>query len=809
MKLDRWSSLDCRLFTNMLFPSTDGCVHRGQCPRLGWKPKFSITGNQVNAIHRSIDSSMSRDPETTLIASHTSSIEIIDRYLEDCLERLLPNCPVTSLADLRDYLPIHVSETHRRLLLCEMIKLDMAIAYENGDVRVIDDYVRCLRPPLSLDTVPLDLVLEERQILGGDPAFVVPPTSDRFPHLAASDAGVPNAVQKVQSQARLGKPPELTTGEVVDDFRLVRELGRGAFAHVYLAHQESMQRLVALKVSHGTGGESQTLARLDHPNIVRVFDQRESSDPACHLLYMQYVPGGTLADSVKSIRKRVEDGAARHELSGQALLASVDENLLDAQQIVPERSPIRDWLMQASWSSVVAWVGLQLARSLDTAHEQGVLHRDVKPANVLLSSEGIPKLADFNVSFAEELSDTGGASNFGGSVAYMSPEHLRAVDPADAVDADQVDSRSDLYSLGVLLWELWQGGRPFRVPRESASWTEVLHQQSESRCADLVPPIRTGDASEGVLESALRRTLMSDPSLRPSRGNELAAKLQLALHPEVAEIFDPPASSWKSRCLAWSPRLVAAVVILTPNFCAGVFNYFYNRIQIIDEYQKIDQSFESVFKTIALVVNLIAFPAGAAMMLYFTQPIVEAMKRVRRGETVPLSDLDHVIELPRNAAVIGGLLWVIAGAIYPISLMTAFPSFDRTEAIHFYMSLLVCGGVAAVYPFFGMMLLVTKVYYVRFQRDQLRDPEFDRRSVSIRRLCSFFLIAAAVIPLVGLTLLLSRDVTAKAVMLTAVIASVVGLTAAFVAYDKIVTDWRKMTIALGKRSGPILPGDLG
>ena len=84
--------------------------------------------------------------------------------------------------------------------------------------------------------------------------------------------------------------------------------------------------------------------------------------------------------------------------NGEALLKSVDRQLLRAAQAVPDRSSIRDWLAGASWPTIVAWIGVQLAEALEEAHRQGVLHRDVKPANVLLSGEGIPKLADFNVS---------------------------------------------------------------------------------------------------------------------------------------------------------------------------------------------------------------------------------------------------------------------------------------------------------------------------------------------------------------------------------------------------------------------------
>ena len=92
-------------------------------------------------------------------------------------------------------------------------------------------------------------------------------------------------------------PPEaLAVGATLDDFLLMDRLGQGAFATVYLAHQQSMRRTVALKVSESEDAEAQTLAQLDHPNIVRVYDQRNLPQRGVHLVWMEYLPGGTLEE---------------------------------------------------------------------------------------------------------------------------------------------------------------------------------------------------------------------------------------------------------------------------------------------------------------------------------------------------------------------------------------------------------------------------------------------------------------------------------------------------------------------------------
>src|SRR6202035_5658991 len=95
---------------------------------------------------------------------------------------------------------------------------------------------------------------------------------------------------------------QVEVGDRLDDFYLLTRLGSGAFATVFLARQQSMQRLVALKVSASRGAEPQTLAQLDHPSIVRVFDQRQLPEAGLSLMYMQYVAGGTLQQVIARLQ---------------------------------------------------------------------------------------------------------------------------------------------------------------------------------------------------------------------------------------------------------------------------------------------------------------------------------------------------------------------------------------------------------------------------------------------------------------------------------------------------------------------------
>ena len=185
---------------------------------------------------------------------------------------------------------------------------------------------------------------------------------------------------RMASTMLLARPreAELDVGQQIDDFDLLVRLGKGSFGSVFLARQVSMQRLVALKITRDRGVEPQTLAQLDHPHIVRVYDQRHLPERRLQLMYMQHVPGGTLQDVLETVQEQ-----SPTERSGKSLLKSVDQSLEKHGQS-PVDSSTRQKLTAFTWPEAVCWLGARLAEALDYAHGRGVLHRDVKPANVLV-----------------------------------------------------------------------------------------------------------------------------------------------------------------------------------------------------------------------------------------------------------------------------------------------------------------------------------------------------------------------------------------------------------------------------------------
>ena len=267
-------------------------------------------------------------------------------------------------------------------------------------------------------------------------------------------------------------------------YRLQQPLGRGGMAEVWCARDERLERPVAVKFLasqfHGDPeflvrffNEAQLVARLSHPNVTDVLDFGEFEERP--YLVMEYVGGGALSD-----------------LTGEPML--------------PERAA--EVVSQAAWGA-------------GAAHTAGMVHRDIKPANILLTEDGHAKLADFGIALArdaEQLTATGQAI---GSPHYVSPEQAAG---------RGCTSRSDVYSLGVVLYELITGKPPFDADNVTA--IAIAHVESPP-----VPPSRHIPDLDPDLEAIVMRCLQKDPDERFEDGRALGAALEA---PAAAAAFLPP-----------------------------------------------------------------------------------------------------------------------------------------------------------------------------------------------------------------------------------------------------------------------------
>ena len=187
---------------------------------------------------------------------------------------------------------------------------------------------------------------------------------------------------------------DIKPGTRIDDFEIINLLGRGAFGAVYLARQISLERQVALKITRdGKGGEGRKMARLEHENIVQVFSET-AFDSRTRLLCMQYVSGSTLQAVLDELAEYLPA-----ERSGQKLLDALDRLVQRPAEFDPAAMRNRELLAGLDWVETVCWIGARLAEALDYAHSHGVIHRDIKPGNIMLNQYGRPLLVDFNLAF--------------------------------------------------------------------------------------------------------------------------------------------------------------------------------------------------------------------------------------------------------------------------------------------------------------------------------------------------------------------------------------------------------------------------
>ncbi|MGA8215843.1 MAG: serine/threonine-protein kinase [Candidatus Sulfotelmatobacter sp.] len=267
---------------------------------------------------------------------------------------------------------------------------------------------------------------------------------------------------------------------ILGRYELMTELGRGAMGIVYKAYDPKINRLVAIKTISLVAAESteeqacrarffreaEAAGRLSHPRIVAIFDIGENPDTLSPYIVMEYVAGRSL------------------------------EEILSTENA---RLPVHTTLQLIQ----------EVAEALDYAHLQGVVHRDVKPSNIIVGEDGHAKIADFGIAQLN-VSDSGRPGLTWGTPAYMSPEQFTG---------ESVDGRSDLFSLGVILYRMLTGHRPFQG---NSALTVALRVQKHQP----VPATVFNTELSPELDCVVARAIAKNPAERYQTGMEMVFDLQ-------------------------------------------------------------------------------------------------------------------------------------------------------------------------------------------------------------------------------------------------------------------------------------------
>ncbi len=541
------------------------------------------------------------------------------------------------------------------------------------------------------------------------------------------------------------EPPDLLglplPGQKLGDFELISVLGTGAFARVYLARQVSLGRQVALKVSRNRGQEARTLAQLEHDHIVHIFSEVVESERDLRLLCMQYVPGTTLEKVLEALAPRGSGG-----WDGRAFLEAVDAL---SRQVAPlDLAALRDRELLADSDNVEAgcWLGARLAEALAHAHALGVLHRDVKPANVLVNRYGRPLLADFNV--ASRPRDEEGP--MGGTLAYMAPEHLDAMRPDAEVHPEAVDARADVYSLGVVLFQLFAG----RLPFDPSAGGRTLAAMAEERRAG-APRLGAFVNVPPVLERVVARCLAPSPADRFAGAAELAEALESARQLRRAERELPPGSAVTRLTLRY-PFGMAALLILFPHFLGSVVNVSYNFLLIVDH---LTDPQKPAFATVCLAYNALFYPLCISLFFRQMLSVFRAWRRLAGPGAASAEEVAQArrraLRLPRWGLALSCLGWLPGGLLFPLGLSALAGRVSGAVYVHFLVSFTISGLIALTYSVLAIEFVALRVLYPRLWAGERAPRQVARAELAGTegrlRLLQFL---AVLIPLAGAGLML-------------------------------------------------------
>lgn len=525
-------------------------------------------------------------------------------------------------------------------------------------------------------------------------------TSEKFLTKSAAD----KALSAIQGSERRR---EFEAGERIDQFKILSRLGQGGTATVYLAEDLSLGRRVALKVKALHGQEAQTMATLEHDNIVRVFSENIDTHRGMRIICMQHIAGPTLQAFISRSKDRSVE-------TGKDFL-----NCIDAlSNAPPSRNPFdinrREFVENCDPIELVCWFGATLAEALAFAHDRNILHLDIKPANILIDQYGRPFLADFSISKNCTLD----IKDFGGTQGYMSPEHLLAFQTGKQEYLEAITAQADIFAIGVVLKELLS-----------------------AVCA------HCNEQSKTHLEYLLDQCTQSDVTRRPTSAAALSRSFQ-----NVFELRRSEKQLPKLRGLFLlarrHPVISILVVTLAPQVFGSLVNIVYNFAAILENFSAADRV---LFQKVTLIYNIIVYPTCIALYVYSLWPL-----RKKNLSRPSAQVRKKVLNIPLLISFVTSLGWLPGGILFPYFIHTLGAGLPRSTFIHFAASFALSWIVALSYSAVFAQAICVRSLYPRLLIEEAEPTAVARRELSgIHLRIRFFQALAVLVPLASAAVLVT------------------------------------------------------
>jgi serine/threonine protein kinase len=451
------------------------------------------------------------------------------------------------------------------VLLAALVKADLRLRFDQGQTPTAAGYLRVFPELLRCESRVLSLVYEE-YCLSEERGRVPDADSfcERYPELKSALASQLRYHRVFSKAAGINHPlprfPE--PGEDFEEFHLLSDLGRGGTSRVFLARDRSLGgKQVALKVTLDRGQEPKVQGALDHPHIVPVNAVIYPTEGSLCGLSMPFRPGLPLDEVIRRVNPAERPTRAmalwdvldHDDAGGSNPTPGGAQTKREANRRVLRPGPRGDgwdgFPARGTYAQGVAWVVMILARALQYAHSKLTYHRDVKPANVLLTLVNGPQLLDFNLAESPHSADRAQAALRGGTPPYMAPEQLEAFLNPEL--QDRVAAQADVYSLGLVLRELLTGQMPEMPAKGLSPSRELLYLLDRRPLLD-VAVRRMNPAIPHSLAAIVTKCLAFAPEHRYSSAESLARDLERFLgHQPLLQAANP---SRVERLRNWATR---------------------------------------------------------------------------------------------------------------------------------------------------------------------------------------------------------------------------------------------------------------